>query len=319
MDYRNLGRSGLKVSEISFGSWITFGSSLDLQGAKACIRAAYDAGVNFFDNAEAYGEGASELIMGEALKEYKRDELVISTKIFWGGRGPNMTGLSWKHLVEGTKKSLRRLQMDYVDMLFCHRADPSTPIDETVRAMDYLIKSGHAFYWGTSEWSKEDIEKAHHIAREINAIPPVMEQPQYNLFHRERVEHEYLPLYQKYGMGATIWSPLDFGILTGKYNQGIPAGSRLETHPDLRSHLNEEKLMKVKQLTVIANELRCTPAQLAIAWCLKNHHVSSVIIGATSPEQITENVQASHLKHQLTEEVMGQIEAIVKNKSEVNL
>jgi voltage-dependent potassium channel beta subunit len=312
MDYRNLGKSGLKVSELSFGAWITFGSTLDIEGVKNCMRIAYENGVNFFDNAEAYGAGAAELLMGEALKEYKRDELVISTKIFWGGRGPNMTGLSWKHLVEGTKNSLRRLNCDYVDLLFCHRPDPSTPIEETVRAMDYLIRSGYAFYWGTSEWSAEDIEKAHTVAKELYAIPPIVEQPQYNLFHRDRVEREYLPLYQKYGMGTTIWSPLDFGVLTGKYNHGIPPGTRLDRHEELRASLTEDKIHRVKKLTAIADELHCQMAQLAIAWCLKNQHVSTVITGATHPNQLSENLQATHLKHQLSPEIMAKIEEIVR-------
>lgn len=307
MEYRNLGKSGLKVSELSFGSWITFGQQLDMEGVRNCMKEAIDSGVNFFDNAEAYGNGLSELIMGEVLREYKREELVLSTKIFWGGAKANMTGLSWKHLVEGTKNSLRRLQMDYVDLLFCHRPDPSTPLEETVRAMDYIIKGGFAFYWGTSEWSAPDIEKAHQIAKDNHLTPPLMEQPQYNLFHRNRVEHEYLPLYQKYGMGVTSWSPLDFGILTGKYNQGIPEKSRLAQNPDLQSHLTDEKLVIAKKLMAIADDLGCTLAQLAIAWCLKNHHVSTVILGASSPKQIVENLESSFIKQQLTDDIMKKI------------
>lgn len=312
MDYRKLGRSGLKLSEISFGSWITFGSQLDLQGVKECMRAAYEGGVNFFDNAEAYGDGTAELLMGEALRDYRRDELVISTKIFWGGRGPNLTGLSWKHLVEGVKNSLRRLQQNYVDLLFCHRPDPSTPIEETVRAMDHLIRQGLVFYWGTSEWSAEDIERAQEIAKELNAYPLTVEQPQYNLFHRDRVEREYLPVYEKYGMGTTIWSPLNLGVLSGKYNNGFPPGSRLENHPEFRGEISDDKIGKVRQLTAIADELSCTTAQLAIAWCLKNQHVSTVITGATHPHQIAENLQASHIKHQLTDEMMKRIDEIFK-------
>lgn len=307
MEYRHLGKSGLKVSELSFGSWITFGSSLDLNGAKKCIRFAFENGVNFFDNAEAYATGASELLMGEVLKDYRREDLVISTKIFWGGQGPNDTGLSWKHLVEGTKNSLRRLQLDYVDLLFCHRPDPNTPIEETVRAMDTIIRAGYAFYWGTSEWSASDIEKAHTIAKEIHAIPPTMEQPEYNLFKRERVEKEYKPLYKKYGMGTTIWSPLDSGILTGKYNNGIPEGSRLESHEELRRRLTPEKISKVKKLEVIAKDLGCTVAQLALAWCLKNPDVSTVITGATRVMQVHENLQACEIKSLLTKEVMDRI------------
>lgn len=310
MEYRNLGKSGLKVSELSFGSWLTFGGALDLQGVRQCMHAAFDCGVNFFDNAEAYAEGVSELLMGEVLKEFKRDELVISTKIFWGGKGPNMTGLSWKHLVEGTKNSLKRLKLDYIDLLFCHRPDPCTPIEETVRAIDTLVKEGLVFYWGTSEWSAQGIEMAHKIAREINATPPSMEQPQYNLFCRTRVEKEYLPLYEKYGMGTTIWSPLAFGVLTGKYNQGIPKGSRLDLHPELRSYLNDSNLQIVQQLSAIAGDLNMSLAQLAIAWCLKNQHVSSVILGATNVQQITENLKAAHLKNILTDEVMLKIDSL---------
>lgn len=311
MEYRRLGSSGLKISEISFGSWINFGTNIDLQLARKCIRLAYNEGVNFFDNAEVYASGVSELIMGEALKEFRRSNVLISTKIFWGGTGPNETGLSWKHLVEGTKASLRRMQLEYVDLLYCHRPDPSTPIEETVRAMDYLIKSGHAFYWGTSEWPAESIEEAHRIARQIHAIPPAMEQPEYNLFARKRVEDEYAPLYKKYGMGLTTWSPLDSGVLTGKYNDGIPPGSRLALHPELRSLLNPEKIEKVKSLSEIAKSLNCSLAQLAIAWCLKNPNVSSVITGATSTTQVKDNLEACKIKNQLTVDLVKEIEGIV--------
>ncbi|MFV0339065.1 MAG: potassium channel beta subunit family protein [Parachlamydiaceae bacterium] len=310
MEYRSLGRSGLKISELSFGSWITFGTKLDLHAARQCMRIAYDAGVNFFDNAEAYGEGAAELFMGEALREFKRENVVVSTKIFWGGREPNQTGLSWKHLVEGAKNSLRRLQLDYVDLLFCHRPDPSTPIEETMRAIDYLGKEGLFFYWGTSEWSAKEIERAHQIAKEYNLRPPTMEQPQYNLFCRERVEKEYLPLYDEYGMGTTIWSPLAFGVLTGKYNEGLSAESRLKLHQELQTYLTPKHLEQVKALSVISNELNCSLAELAIAWCLKNQHVSTVIIGASSPEQLQENLRAKDLKQRLTDEVMHSIAAI---------
>ena len=278
------------------------------------MRIAFDSGVNFFDNAEAYASGASEMLMGEALRDYRREDLVISTKIFWGGKGPNAGGLSWKHLVEGTRNSLRRMNLSYVDLLYCHRPDPNTPIEETVRAMDYLVRSGHAFYWGTSEWSREQIESTYNIAKEINAIPPTMEQPEYSLFHRERVEQEYLPLTEKKGLGVTTWSPLDNGILTGKYNNGIPPGSRLESHSELRSRLTPEKINQVRALAGIADELNCSLAQLAIAWCLKNPRVSSVITGAASPHQVAENMQAVFVKHQLTDEYMGKIEVILAGK-----
>jgi voltage-dependent potassium channel beta subunit len=312
MEYRHLGKAGLKVSALAFGSWITFGSSLDIAGVKHCMRIARDYGVNFFDNAESYASGASEFLMGEALKDYRREDLVISTKIFWGGRGPNDTGLSWKHLVEGTKNSLRRLNLDYVDLLYCHRADPSTPIEETVRAIDVLIKQGLVFYWGTSEWRTSEIEAAHEVARRINATPPSMEQPEYNMFLRARVENEYAPLYAKYGMGTTIWSPLDSGILTGKYNTGIPKGSRLDWHEELRGRLTKEKIDKIVKLEAVSHELGCTLSQLAIAWCLKNDHVSSVITGAAHPQQVEENMHAIEVSHQLNSEVMGKINSIIK-------
>ncbi len=312
MEYRRLGKSGLKVSELSFGSWITFGGSLNNVGIKQCMRAAFDAGVNFFDNAEAYGGGASELLMGEALKEYRREDLVISTKIFWGGNGPNDTGLSMKHLIEGTKGSLKRLQLEYVDLLFCHRPDPTTPIEETVRAMDNIIRSGLAFYWGTSEWSAQDIQTAHEVAEKIGAIPPTMEQPEYNMFRRKAVEEELTPLYAKYGLGTTTWSPLESGILTGKYNEIVPKGSRLHFHPELRGRLAAEKVKKLGKLKSIADSLGCTMAQMAIAWCLKNPNVSSVITGASRVDQVNENMEAIKVKNLLTEEHMVEIESILK-------
>ena len=208
MNYRRLGKSGLEVSELSFGSWVTFGSQLDVEGSKKLIRQAIDAGVNFLDNAEAYANGMSESLMGQALKSYRREDLVVSTKIFWGGAGPNQTGLSRKHLLEGTRNSLKRLELDYVDLLFCHRPDPKTPIEETVLAMDYLVRSGQALYWGTSEWSADQVTRAIEFAHSYHAIAPVMEQPQYNLLVRDRFEKEYAPLFTKYGYGTTIWSPL---------------------------------------------------------------------------------------------------------------
>lgn len=319
MDYRQLGKAGIRLSEISFGSWITFGTHLDLIAVRQCMRTAFDSGVNFFDNAEVYAKGAAELLMGEALQDFRREELVISTKIFWGGDSPNEIGLSWKHLIEGTKSSLRRLQLEYVDLLLCHRPDPNTPIEETVRAMDVIIKSGMAFYWGTSEWKKRDIEEAYRIAKEINATPPSVEQPEYNMFHRERVEKEYAPLYETYGMGTTIWSPLDSGILTGKYNAGIPANSRLGQHRELQERLTPEKIDKVKALEVIAKELGCSLSQMCLAWCLKNPNVSTVITGASNVQQIRDNVKAVEVKHQLVPEVMQQIENTLQRNGKVSL
>lgn len=311
MNYNRLGRAGIKVSELSFGSWLTFGPQMDLKAVKACMKLAFDHGVNFFDNAEAYAQGQAEALMGEALKDYRREDLVVSTKLFWGGKGPNDEGLCWKHLMEGTKNSLKRLKLDYVDLLFCHRPDPNTPIEETVRAMDCIVRQGLAFYWGTSEWSAAEITEAHLIARELHCIPPAMEQPQYNMFSRERVEKEYRPLYERFGMGTTIWSPLCYGILTGKYNQGIPKGSRLDSVAWLRDRLDDRKVAQVKALAPVAKDLGCTLGQLAIAWCLKNPNVSTVILGATTTEQLTENLGAAAVRDRLDAEVMSRIEGIL--------
>lgn len=311
MKYKNLGRSGLKVSELSLGSWITFGNGLDSEGIKRCMKRAFDLGVNFFDNAEVYSKGEAETMMGEAIRQFRREDLVISTKIFWGGNGPNDTGLSWKHLVEGTRNSLRRLRLSYVDVLFCHRPDPTTPVEETVRAMDYCIKSGYAFYWGTSEWSAAQIIAAQEAAERFLCIPPIVEQPQYNLLKRERVEREYATLYKKYGMGLTTWSPLASGILSGKYNDGIPKGSRLDKNEWLRQELTPSVVAKVKRLGDLAKELDCTLSQLSIAWCLKNPDVSTVLTGASSVEQIEENMKAVALKERLTDSVLKQIDKII--------
>lgn len=309
MEYRRLGKSGLRVSELSFGSWLTFGPQLDLDAARALMRQAFDAGVNFFDNAEAYAKGESERLMGVALEEYRREDLVVSTKIFWGGDGPNDEGLSWKHLMEGTNAALKRLRLDYVDLIFCHRPDPDTPIEETVRCMDLIVRQGKAFYWGTSEWAADQIEEAHRLARELHCIPPVMEQPQYNMFERHRFEVEYAPLYEKYGMGTTIWSPLASGILTGKYNDGIPEGTRLARVDWLASRLTPERIAQVKQLETIAADVGCTVGQLAIAWCLANEHVSTVILGASSAEQLAENLASREVA--MTDEVMSRIAAVL--------
>ncbi len=312
MKYKNLGKSGIKVSELSFGSWITFGNTLDVKNVKTCMRKAFDLGINFFDNAEVYSKGDAELLMGEAIKDYRREDLVISTKIYWGGNGPNDTGLSWKHLVEGTRNSLKRLKLEYVDLLFCHRPDPSTPIEETVRALDFIIKSGYAFYWGTSEWSAQQIEKAFIAAEKFNCIPPTMEQPQYNLLVRDKVEKEYLEIIKKYNLGLTTWSPLASGILSGKYNNGIPKGSRLDSNEWLRQELTPTNISKVKKLADVAKQLDCSLAQLAIAWCLKNENVSTVITGASSVSQIEENVKALVVKDRITDIVKKDIEKILQ-------
>ncbi len=324
MEYRYLGSSGLQVSALSFGAWVTFGDQINEEVAAACMHAAYQAGVNFFDNAEGYAQGQAEIMMGNIIKQagWKRSDLVISTKIFWGGNGPNDRGLSYKHIVEGTQASLARLQMDYVDLIFCHRPDLHTPIEETVRAMTHVINQGQAFYWGTSEWSSEQIKTAYQIARREHLIPPTMEQPQYNMFHRERVEKEYARLYTEIGLGTTIWSPLASGLLTGKYNQGIPAGSRvtLPGYEWLRQRFESEearrRLEKIKQLRPTADELGCSMPQLALAWCLKNPDVSTVITGASKPEQVVENMKALAVVEKLTPDVMDRIEAILDNKPE---
>ncbi len=320
MEYRHLGRAGIKVSSLSFGSWVTFGSQVDFDTARDCMVAAYEAGVNFFDNAEAYAGGKSEEVMGEICRQvdWKRSDLVVSTKIFWGGEGPNDRGLSRKHIVEGTDAALRRLQMDYVDLLFCHRPDQHTPIEETVRAMSHMVDTGRAFYWGTSEWSGEQLRQAYEIAYRCGLNPPSMDQPQYHMFHRARVEVEYADLYRDYGLGTTIWSPLASGLLTGKYNDGVPKGSRLDQVEWLRNNvLNDEgqqRIEKVRQLMPVAADLGGTMAQLAIAWCLKNPHVSTVITGASRKEQVTENMKALELADKLTPDVLEKIEGILDNK-----
>jgi voltage-dependent potassium channel beta subunit len=312
MQYNKLGKHGIRLSELGFGSWITFAKQLHLNEIKECMHLAFDHGINFFDNAESYAHGESETLMGKATKEFRREDLVISTKIFWGGNGPNDTGLSRKHLIEGTKNSLKRLHMSYVDLLFCHRPDPETPLEETVLAMDYLVRNGYAFYWGTSEWSVLQIEAAYQIAEKLGCITPSMEQPKYNLFFREHLDKEYLPLFKKYGMGTTIWSPLASGILSGKYDHGIPPDSRLAHEAWLIPNNFQEQVDKVKSLAKIANDLNCTMAQLALAWCLKNPHVTSVITGATKKEQLLENLGAIEAKRKLTEDIMKAIDAILK-------
>ncbi len=322
MEYRHLGRSGLKVSALSLGSWVTFGDQIGVDTAYECMVAAYDAGVNFFDTAEAYAMGDSDAIMGQVIQRagWKRSDLVISTKIFWGGEGPNDRGLSRKHIMEGMNASLERLDMDYVDLVFCHRPDLHTPMEETVRAMSDAVTSGMAFYWGTSEWSAEQIRHADEIARREHLVRPVMEQPQYNMLTRDRVEAEYAPLYRDLGLGTTIWSPLASGILTGKYNDGVPDDSRLghEKYTWLKriveGEKGQQKLQAARQVGELAGDLGCTPSQLALAWCLKNPHVSTVITGASRAAQVTENMAAMDVVPRLTDEVMERIEEILGNK-----
>jgi voltage-dependent potassium channel beta subunit len=324
MEYRYLGKSGLQVSALSLGAWVTYGGQVGEEIALECMTAAYEAGVNFFDNAEAYARGNAETVMGNVLKKtgWHRSDLVISTKIFWGGSKPNRTGLSRKHLVEGVQASLARLQLDYVDLLFCHRPDIYTPIEETVRAMNFILDQGWALYWGTSEWSAAQIMEAHVIARQLDLIPPLMEQPQYNMFTRERFEREYALLYRDIGLGTTIWSPLASGLLTGKYNQGIPEGTRATLpgyewlHESFTGEEAQRNIEKVRMLTPMAKKLGFSMAQFALAWCLKNPNVSTVITGASRASQVIENMKALECVEKLTPEVLDQIEAVLCNKPE---
>lgn len=320
MEYRHLGRSGLKVSALSLGSWVTFHNQVDVDAAVEMMAAAYDQGVNFFDNAEVYAGGKSEEVMGAALKKlgWRRGSYLVSTKFFWGLHdGPNERNtLNRKRLLEAMEGSLERFDLDYVDLVFCHRPDPTTPLEETVWAMHNIVEWGMALYWGTSEWSAAEIVAAIEIAERHHLHKPVMEQPQYNMLVRDRFEKEYARLFKEYGYGSTTWSPLASGLLTGKYNNGIPEGSRgaLKGYEWLRGHLtNEEAIAKVKELGHIAQELDASLAQLAIAWCLKNPNVSTVITGASRVAQVHENLKALEVAAKLTPDVMARIEAVLGN------
>lgn len=335
MEYRFLGRSGLQVSAISLGGWLTYGSSggghVDNSGTFACMKAAYDAGINFFDCAEGYARGESERVMGECIKKYgwKRCDYVISTKIYGGeanGDNPvNNFGLSRKHLVEGTNASLERLGLEYVDLLYAHRPDRHTPMEEVVRGFNFLIDQGKCFYWGTSEWNADEIERAHHVATRLGMVGPLMEQPQYNMLVRERVEKEYSLLYPEYGLGLTPFSPLKAGILTGKYNESVPKDSRFGegTSDDgfvkyMRERFQTEEWQaeakKVAALKPVAEKLGTSQARLAMAWVLKNPNVSSAITGASRPEQIYDSVKSLELLPKMTDEVMQEIDEILGNK-----
>ena len=318
MQYRRLGSSGLKLSELSFGSWVTYGNQLAEDTARECMAAAHDAGVNFFDNAEVYARGKSEVIMGGALKKlgWRRESYVVSTKFFWGlNDGPNeKSTLNRKYLMQAIDGSLTRLGLEHVDIAFCHRPDPHTPIEETVWAMHDIIRAGKALYWGTSEWDPASIMAAWHIADKHHLAKPVMEQPQYNLFHRERVEREYASLYRDLGIGLTTWSPLASGLLSGKYNDGIPPGSRatIKGYEWLaESIIDPVRISQVRSLAPLAADLGCTLAQLALAWCLKNPHVTSVITGASRPSQVVENMGALTVVPKLEADMMTRIEGIV--------
>jgi voltage-dependent potassium channel beta subunit len=320
MHYRRLGSSGLKLSALSFGAWVTFGTSIGRSQARELIAQAFDAGVNFFDNAEAYAHGEAERIMGDALADLRlpREAWCVSSKVYFGAvdhPAPTQKGLSRKHVMEACEQALRRLRVDHIDLYYCHRPDPDTPIGETVRAMDVLIRQGKVLYWGTSEWPADAIREAANFARTHGLHPPTMEQPEYNVLHRDRVETEYAPLYSELGLGTTTWSPLASGLLTGKYSDGVPAGSRMSTpgYEWLARRMSTaegaEQLGRARRFAALAAELGKKPAQLAIAWCLRNPNVSSVILGASRPEQLRENLGALALFEKLDADVCARIEA----------
>jgi len=321
MEYRKLGKSGLQVSVLSFGSWLTFAKQIDEQISSELMACAYDQGVNFFDNAEIYAKGQSEIVMGNILKKmnWDRSSYLVSSKVFFGdGRQkPNQTGLSRKHIFDACHDALRRLQLEYLDMFFCHRPDKSTPIEETVWVMNHLVQQGKILYWGTSEWSAQEIMEAHMVARSLNLIGPTMEQPQYNMFTRNKVEVEYAQIYKTVGLGTTIWSPLGSGILTDKYAHSVPQDTRLymEGLDWLRERtLNETNLQKVKQLSLLAHELGISLATLAICWVIKNPNVSTAILGASKISQLQESLNSIAFTHLLNEEVLLKIEDILDNK-----
>lgn len=327
MEYRRLGSSGLQVSVLSYGAWVSFSNQLGVDAAKEIMTTCYDAGMNFFDNAEVYAKGEAETIMGEVLKQtgWRRDSYLVSSKVFGGAvdnPSPIQRGLSRKHIIDACHQAMERLNVDYLDLYFCHRPDPEVPIEETVRAMSDLIAQGKVLYWGTSEWSAQEIMQAYSVARQYNLVPPTMEQPQYNMLTRERFEIEYGRLYDEIGLGTTIWSPLASGILTGKYNNGVPDDSRmaLESYSWLRDRLMSDEgqaaVAKVRELTTIAEEMGASMAQLALAWAIKNPNVSTAITGATKLHQIKDNLGAIDIARQLTDDVMEKIEGVLDNKPE---
>lgn len=322
MEYRNLGKSGLKVSRLSFGSWLTFGSQIGDTTADELLSYAYDQGINFFDNAEVYAFGRSEVAMGKILKakSWSRDSYIVSSKAYFGRVAdglPTQVGLSRKHLVEACDAALERLQLDYLDLYFCHRPDKETPIEETVWTMHNLITQGKILYWGTSEWSAQEIMEAHMFARQNNLIGPIVEQPEYNMLHRDKVEVEYSQIYKTVGLGTTIWSPLASGILSGKYSDGAKSETRL-TDPKNEwlkdARLKEDDIAKAKELSKLAQDIGITMPQLAISWCLKNDDVSTVILGASKLSQLEENIAAGEMVDKLTEDAMEKIELILDNK-----
>ncbi len=323
MEYRRLGKSGLQVSALSFGSWVSFSKQINDKTAEELMSIAYDHGVNFFDNAEIYALGESEKMMGRVLrkKKWDRSSFIVSSKAFWGWRGkdnkPNQTGCNRKHLIEACNEALIRLQVDYLDLYFCHRPDKNTPIEETVWAMNHLIQQGKILYWGTSEWSGVEIMEAHRVAEKYKLIGPTMEQPQYNMFERNKMDKEYLDIFRTVGMGTTIWSPLASGLLSGKYNDGIPKKSRfaLQGFDWLKDRwMLEDNIKKAKKLSDLANKLNITTAAMSIAWCIKNPNVSTAILGATKKQQLLENLKSLEALPLLNDEVMDKIEGIIKTK-----
>jgi voltage-dependent potassium channel beta subunit len=323
MEYRRLGKSGLQLSIVSFGSWVSFQKQIQDKTADELMGIAYDNGINFFDNSEAYAGGESEKMMGRVLKikKWDRSSFTVSSKVFFGLYGkenkPNQKGLSRKHVMEACDAALQRLQVDYLDLYFCHRPDRNTPVEETVWAMNTLIQQGKILYWGTSEWSGVDIMEAHRVAQEFRLIGPTMEQPQYNLFERYKVEKEFLPIYDFVGLGTTIWSPLASGLLTGKYNNGIPKNSRLAL-PEMSwlkdKVIADDKIKKVKSLADLSKQLGVSMASLSIAWCIKNPHVTTAILGATKKEQLLDNLKSLEVMEKLTPDVLEKIENIMQTK-----
>lgn len=323
MEYRRLGNSGLQLSGFSYGSWVTFGNSVDVNLAVDCMTIAYDAGVNFFDNAEAYCWGQSELIMGEALRRlnWTRDSFCVSSKVMFGSKnkpGPLQQGLSRKHVMEACEQALQRLGVDYLDLYFCHRPDPHTPVEETVRAMHTLVQQGKVLYWGTSEWPAQQIVEAYELAERHHLTPPTMEQPQYNMFVRERVEQEYADIYRQYGLGTTVWSPLCSGVLTGKYNGGLPEGSRATLDgyewlaKNILSEMGQARVRVTQELSGLAHELDLSMANLALAWTRLNPHASTTILGASSPQQLRENLAAVDAVGKLSGDVVERVETILQ-------
>ncbi len=322
MNYRRLGKTGLKVSEFSYGSWVTFSFQFGVDTAIELMKFAYDHGVNFFDNAEAYAGGESEIIMGKAIKKlgWNRDSFIISSKVFWGGEKPTQRGLNHKHIIDCCNTALKRMQVDYLDLYFCHRPDPETPIEETVRAMHTLIMQGKICYWGTSEWSATDIKQAFKVSRELGLTPPSMEQPEYNMFSRDKVEDEYLNLFDNEKLGTTIWSPLASGLLTGKYIDGMPEVGRttLENYKFIKDMFESDEYIerheKVKKLFQLGIDLNIPLVNIALCWCLKNKNVSTVILGASKLDQLKQNLNSVDYMKDVDDAVMYQVESILMNK-----